>query len=34
MVQELTEDNLKIIVEGNEKVVVQYSATWCGKMKN
>ncbi|WP_026777175.1 co-chaperone YbbN [Polaribacter sp. Hel_I_88] len=33
MVQELTEDNLQIIIEGNEKVVVQYSATWCGNCR-
>ena len=30
MVQELTEDNLQSIVNENDKVVVQYSATWCG----
>jgi thiol-disulfide isomerase/thioredoxin len=33
MVQELTEDNLQEIVDGNEKVVVQYSATWCGNCR-
>ena len=33
MVQELTEDNLQAIVDGNEKVVVQYSATWCGNCR-
>ena len=33
MIQELTEDNLKIIVEGNEKVMVQYSASWCGNCR-
>jgi thiol-disulfide isomerase/thioredoxin len=33
MVQELTEDNLQEIINGNEKVVVQYSATWCGNCR-
>jgi thiol-disulfide isomerase/thioredoxin len=33
MVQELTEDNLQAIVDGNEKVVIQYSATWCGNCR-
>ncbi|QXP64550.1 co-chaperone YbbN [Polaribacter sp. HaHaR_3_91] len=33
MVQELTEDNLQEIVNGNDKVVVQYSATWCGNCR-
>jgi len=33
MVQELTEDNLPEIVNGNHKVVVQYSATWCGNCR-
>jgi thiol-disulfide isomerase/thioredoxin len=33
MVQELTEDNLQAIVNGNNKVVVQYSATWCGNCR-
>lgn len=33
MLQELTEDNLQAIVESNEKVVVQYSATWCGNCR-
>ena len=33
MVKELTEDNLKVIVDGNEKVVVQYSASWCGNCR-
>ncbi|AUC22288.1 thiol reductase thioredoxin [Polaribacter sejongensis] len=33
MVQELTEDNLQEIVNGNNKVVVQYSATWCGNCR-
>lgn len=30
---ELTEDNLADIVNENEKVVVQYGATWCGACK-
>lgn len=33
MVQELTEDNLQAIVSGNDKVIVQYSATWCGNCR-
>ncbi|TMM29047.1 thioredoxin family protein [Polaribacter aestuariivivens] len=33
MVQELVEDNLQTIVSGNDKVVVQYSATWCGNCR-
>ena len=33
MVQELTQDNLQEIVNGNDKVVVQYSATWCGNCR-
>lgn len=33
MVQELTEDNLQVIVDGNDKVIVQYSATWCGNCR-
>ena len=33
MVQELTEDNLQSIVNENDKVVVQYSATWCGNCR-
>ena len=28
--QDLTQDNLSEIVENNTKVVVQYSAGWCG----
>lgn len=31
MVQELTQDNLKIIIEGNKKVVAMFAATWCEK---
>lgn len=33
MVQELTEDNLQSIVNENDKVVAQYSATWCGNCR-
>jgi thiol-disulfide isomerase/thioredoxin len=33
MVQELNQDNLSEIVSGNNKVVVQYSATWCGNCR-
>ena len=33
MVQELTQDNLEAIVKENDKVVVQYSATWCGNCR-
>ena len=33
MVQELTQDNLLEVVEGNSKVVVQFSATWCGNCR-
>lgn len=27
---ELTEDNLQEIINSNDKVIVQYGATWCG----
>jgi thiol-disulfide isomerase/thioredoxin len=30
MFQELESDNLQEIVQNNDKVVVQYSAGWCG----
>lgn len=33
MIQELTEDNLQAIVNENSKVVVQYTATWCGNCR-
>jgi thiol-disulfide isomerase/thioredoxin len=33
MIQELTEDNLQAIVNQNEKVIVQYTATWCGNCR-
>lgn len=31
--QELTQDNLSEIVKNNSKVVVQYSAGWCGNCR-
>ena len=33
MVQELSQDNLAEIVSDNQKVVVQFSATWCGNCR-
>jgi thiol-disulfide isomerase/thioredoxin len=33
MYQELTQDNLSDIVRDNSKVVVQYSAGWCGNCR-
>lgn len=33
MTKELTEDNLQKIVNSNEKVVVQYAASWCGNCR-
>ena len=33
MVQELSQDNLAGIVSDNRKVVVQYSASWCGNCR-
>lgn len=33
MVQELSQDNLASIVSDNRKVVVQYSASWCGNCR-
>ena len=33
MVQELSQDDLSEVVAGNKKVVVQYSATWCGNCR-
>jgi thiol-disulfide isomerase/thioredoxin len=33
MVQELDQDNLQNIINNNETVVVQYSATWCGNCR-
>lgn len=33
MIKELQEDNLEAIVSENEKVVVQYMASWCGNCR-
>lgn len=33
MVQELSQDNLAEIIANNQKVIVQYSATWCGNCR-
>ncbi|WP_333576080.1 thioredoxin family protein [Sphingobacterium sp.] len=33
MLQELENDNLQEIVNNNDIVMVQYSATWCGNCK-
>lgn len=33
MLQELSQDNLSEIIANNPKVVVQYSATWCGNCR-
>lgn len=33
MLQELEQDNLNDIVSGNDTVIVQYSATWCGNCR-
>jgi len=33
MLQELESDNLGQVIKDNEKVVVQYGATWCGNCK-
>ena len=33
MLKELNEDNLQAIVNENDTVVVQYSATWCGNCR-
>jgi len=33
MVQELNQDNLAQLVADNPKVVVQFSATWCGNCR-
>lgn len=30
---ELTEDNLQTIIDNNSKVIVQYSAGWCGNCR-
>ncbi len=33
MIQELAEDNLSQIVNDNQLVIVQYSASWCGNCR-
>jgi len=33
MLQELNTDTLQEVVESNEKVIVQYGATWCGNCR-
>ncbi|WMI67563.1 co-chaperone YbbN [Mangrovimonas sp. YM274] len=33
MVQELNQDNLQDIINSNDTVVVQFSATWCGNCR-
>lgn len=33
MLLELTDDNLQDIVNENEKVIIQFGATWCGACK-
>lgn len=33
MLQELENDNLQEFVEGNDQVIVQYGATWCGNCR-
>ncbi|GGF32661.1 MULTISPECIES: thioredoxin family protein [Echinicola] len=33
MLQELEQDNLKEIIADNDKVIVQYGATWCGNCR-
>ncbi len=33
MLQELSQDNLIELVENNPKIVVQYTATWCGNCR-
>ncbi len=33
MLKELETDNLSEIIKANEKVVVQYGATWCGNCR-
>ena len=33
MLQELAADNLQEIINSNETVLVQYSATWCGNCR-
>lgn len=33
MIQELEQDNLQELIQNNEKVFVQFAATWCGNCK-
>jgi thioredoxin 1 len=33
MLQELEKDNLQEIIAENERVIVQYGATWCGNCR-
>lgn len=33
MLEELSQDNLQEVVQNNEKVVVQFSASWCGNCR-
>lgn len=33
MLQELEQDNLAEVVNANQKVIVQYSASWCGNCR-
>jgi thioredoxin 1 len=33
MLVELTDDTLQQVIDQNKKVVVQYSATWCGNCR-
>ena len=33
MIQELNQDNLAQVIADNHKVVVQYTATWCGNCR-
>ncbi|APY12485.1 thiol reductase thioredoxin [Seonamhaeicola sp. S2-3] len=33
MIKELDQDNLPELVSGNDTVIVQYSATWCGNCR-
>ncbi|EKB48466.1 thioredoxin family protein [Cecembia lonarensis] len=33
MLQELNTDTLQELVENNDKVIVQYGATWCGSCR-
>ncbi|WP_103070577.1 thioredoxin family protein [Aquimarina sediminis] len=33
MLQELAEDNLSGLIQDNDTVVVQYSASWCGNCR-